>query len=143
MSANKFWEPIIRGDAVATLGYKTRLFLPEFREKAYEIFKTDKDNTVKGMALASWAGYYKNTKNKKVISELYDVLINNHEDNFVRLKALSNIFLVSNEPSDSYGAWMIGSKFIDAETPEEFNRLVDWEDVHKVIRKYVPEILRH
>jgi len=79
VSANKFWEPIIRGDAVATLGYKTRLFLPEFREKAYEIFKIDKDNTVKGMALASWAGYYKNTKNKKVISDAKKPKTNKHD----------------------------------------------------------------
>jgi len=133
----------IRQEAIATLSYSTRLYLSQFKDKAYEIWHNDIDETVRGTALGGWAGYYINTKNAAIIKELYTILKNNNETSYVRLAALSGIFLVANEPSDSYDAWMIGSKFIDSETPEEFNRLVDWEDVHKVIRKYVPEIMQH
>jgi len=138
-----FWEPIIRGEAVATLGYKNRLYLQGFRDEAYKIWKNDPDETVRGIALGAWTDLLRNTKNKHVIKELYSTLKNNNETGYVRLAALSGIFLVSNEPSDSYDTWIIGSKYIDSETPEEFNSLVDWEDVHKVIRKYAPEIMQH
>lgn len=133
-------EPLIRQDAVATLGFTTRLHLPEFRDKAYEIFLNDPDDSVKATALNAWTGYYFKSNNRDVLKILYNILIDNSNYASIRdiayhgiFTTIDDLFTTSNE--------ITRKNLLRYKNPEEFNQHIDWQELEAIMRKYAPEAL--
>ncbi len=133
-------DAIIRKEAIALLGFSTRLHVPEFRDKAYEIFLNDQDESVKSTALRAWASYYFKSDDKRVLKILYSILLDETQHAFVRADAyvgiyttISDLFTASNSIKTT--------PLIKSKTPEQFNSHVDWQEVKNILLKYAPEVL--
>lgn len=130
-----------REEAVKTLGWNTRLNVEEFcKKEAFEIFLNDPDSDVKACALNAWATTYFEEKNPKALQILYEILKDENYDSIVRFYALYDIFRISFEyenTSELYEFDELG----EVEDPKEFTEAVDWERIHKIMKKYnVPVI---
>lgn len=128
--------PPFREDAVNTLGWRG-FELPTFKDKLHEIWLNDPDKDVKAAALANWAGYYVNSKNPKVLKELYDIFISEEEPIKIRKKALVSLINVAGLCPDGYEQRRIFFN-IKAETHEEFNQEVNWDLVNHIMKSHVP-----
>ena len=139
-----FWQEDIRSEAIATLGFDTRLGVSkaEFADKAYEIWKNDPSDSVKRTALTIWSGYYIRTKDNRVLTELYKIL---KDDTFgigIRTVAYIGVFDVVKEgyPA-SYEPFATSTKLLKSANKKEFESKVDWDAIHAIMKKYAPEAL--
>lgn len=132
----------IRNETVATLGLSTRLFLPEFQKKAFEIFLNDPSDMVKCTALSCWCNYFIKTKNKDVLLKLYPILIDNNQDIDIRATAFDGILTTVDPHYPGINRINEYDKLLYCETPEEFNNTVNWDAVNKLMLQYAPEALK-
>lgn len=135
-------DDFIRDEVVATLGFPNRLYLPEFRDTAYEIWLNDDNDMVRRTALSSWCGYYRESKNKKVLKELYNIINNNNLSIDIRVTAYSGIFSTVSFNHPSYDPVNDMDALLSCETNEEFNNLVNWDAIRDIMRQYAPEALK-
>lgn len=133
-------DSFIRRDAVAVLGFTTRLHMPEFRDKAYDIFLNDPDDSVKYTALCAWTSYYLESNNNKVLKILYNILIDNNNSSSIRDQAYYGIFttidILFHKRMD-----ITRKNLLKYKTSEEFNKHIDWQELETIMRKYAPEAL--
>ena len=66
--------------------------MPEFRDRAFEIFLKDPDDYVKDTALSCWCNYFRGTKNKNILIKLYQILNNDNYSKSIRYTAYYGIF---------------------------------------------------
>jgi len=129
--------PDFRGDAVKTLGWDTRLKVPEFRDRAYEIWLSDPDDDVKAVSLSAWAGYYIGTSNPQVLKILYDILCNEKYDAYIRTHVFTRLLEVAEY--DAHRDITSYMMLIDeSRTNEALNKVIDWNLVKSIMEKYVP-----
>ena len=129
----------LREEAVVTLGYYSRLQIPEFRDKAYEIWLNDPSEDVKEKALFVWIGYYNGTEDSDVLKILYGILCDEKNSIWVRYVSLRGILSVTNESFSFMRLSKINSNLSDSASHEEFNKQVKWEEVRAVVEKYAPQ----
>lgn len=133
------WDSNLRQPAVANLGWWLKV--PEFKDRAYEIFMNDEDGHTASSALASWVSHYIDTKDAFVLEELYKALINDNLCIYVREAALSGIFEVIGIKSKFYDGYT--SDLIKCHSPKEFNSKVEWKEVTELLRQYAPNALKN
>jgi hypothetical protein len=131
----------VKRDAIATLGFTTRLHVPEFRDKAYEIFLNDPDDSVKSTSIRAWVSYYYESDDEKVLKKLYKILIDENQSCFVRSAAYMGIHTTIKDLFNSRTS-LDTDPLISSETPEEFNKQINWPWLEDVMRQYAPEALR-
>ena len=132
-------DNMVRQEVVATLGFSTRLQIPEFRDQAYEIWLNDSSEDVRETALGAWIGYYMHKKDPKVIAILYKILCDESKSIYARCLAMSGILKVSNEPFSFIDICDTKRKLYHSETHEELNQKIEWEEVAAVVKKYAPQ----
>src|SRR5690606_13857933 len=71
-----------------------------FKDKAWEIYKNDPDEVVQVTAFLNWFSYYKNTKDKKVLKTLLNIL-KEHKNIDIRIEALRGLYLVYGKDTPS------------------------------------------
>ncbi len=136
-------DKIIRKEAVALLGFTTRLHVPEFRDKAYEIFLNDPDDSVKSTALIAWVSYFFKSNNPKVLEILYAILIDNNNSFNIREMSYCGIFSTIDLLFAERVNIDLNTRHLhDGDDPEEFNKQINWEWLEDVMRQYAPEALR-
>lgn len=129
--------PDFREDAVMTLGWHSRLMLPEFRDIAREIWLNDPNEDVRVVALIAWIGYYYfEPKDPKVLLELYEILTSGNFPIRARKHALIGLLDFSNINPDRTEQRDIALE-MDLETHEEFNAIVDWNKVNRIMQTCV------
>ncbi len=131
----------IREEVVYVLGLITRLHVPEFRDRAFQIWLEDKDNMVKEAALHVWATYYLGTKNANALKVLYDILVDESYPVDFRSTAMQEIFTVTQEPSNFYDPFQSRQFFDHKLTHEKLNALIDWKEIEGIMKKHAPEAL--
>lgn len=133
----------VKRDAIATLGFTTRLHVPEFRDKAYEIFLNDPDDYVKSTALAAWTSYFYESNDSKVLEILYAILIDNNNSFGIREEAYHGIFTTIDLLFAERVNIDLNTRYLhDGDDPEEFNKQINWQWLEDVMRQYAPEALR-
>lgn len=129
--------PEFRADAVRTLGWNTRLGIDEFcLNDAPKIWLNDPDEEVRAAALVAWANYYSRSKNPNMLKTLYSILVSRGYSTLIRSWALNQFFYVSDGWLD--GRVRYSAAVDDVEDPDEFDKAVDWERVHRLMKQYVP-----
>lgn len=128
--------PTFRLEAIKSLGWDTRLKLLTFKSKAYEIWKTDPEEEVREVALIAWAGYYYETKDPKVLQELYDIAKSENFSVETRRSALVCLMDVANTQVDKSEQTRI--LFDESEEHSEFNALVDWDLINQIMKTCIP-----
>lgn len=128
--------PPFRVEAIKSLGWDTRLKLPTFKNKAYEIWKTDPEEEVREVALISWAGYYYETKDPEVLQELYDIAKSENFPVETRRSALVCLMDVANTQVDKSEQTRI--LFDESESHIEFNAIVDWALINQIMKTCIP-----
>ena len=132
---------ILRNNVIFVLGFSSHLHLPQFMDKAYDIFLKDSDPDTKFTALQVWISYYYNSQDPGVLKELYKILIDENYNRDIRITALSGIFEVRGFfPSADKKIYI--ANLMNCRTPKEFNDRVDWEEITKVLKKHAPNALR-
>ena len=131
---------VVRETVVTTLGLICFLHLPEFKEKAYQVWLEDEDANVRKAALAAWASYYAGTKNSGVLKILYKILVDESYPVDHRREAMEDIFSVSHEPSNFYNPFK-SRHFYMLKSHEDFNQKVDWNEMKAIMKKYAPDAL--
>jgi hypothetical protein len=111
----------LRSGAIRVLGFYWRL--PEYKEKAWEMFIHDPDDWVRAGALMAWIGYHEDSGDKSILKKLHEVLINKQEDESIRKTAYTGIFVVSTLQAPNWPNTFIDD--IDAEA--------DWELVKRLV----------
>ena len=98
---------------------------------------------VKSTALSCWYGYYAGSKNKKVLTKLYQILKNNDIHISIRTQAHQGIFTTIHINNDvGFDRMKQFDKLLNCNTPEEFNNTVNWDAVNKLMLQYAPEALK-
>jgi hypothetical protein len=126
-----------REEAIKTLGWDTRLHVPDFQDKAHEIWLNDPDEDVKRAALNAWACYYIDTANVEVMKELYNIFISRDNPIELRTHALAALIDVAEAPADRREGYHILS-LGDLEEHSELEEAIDWDRVRTLMKKYVP-----
>lgn len=129
--------PPFRKDAVMSLGWDTRLKLPTFEDKAYEIWKNDPDEEVCNVALIAWAGYFYGSKNAKILEELYSIFTSENYSVRIRRSALICLMYVADILADDKEANRILFD-TNIEDHKEFNSSIDWITVNHIMKTCVP-----
>lgn len=131
-------EPEIRGEAISSLGYPTRLNIESFNKgKAYEIWN-NLDETLENRrrALSCWHTAYFDTKNPKVLEILYKIATTDRNV-VLRVQAFMGIL----EVGGIYITAAAGVAY-DGIFSSPFhrvpNRRLDWEKAHAIMRQYAP-----
>lgn len=121
-------DDIVRSAAIRVLCFYWGM--PEFREKAFEIFANEaEDDETRSDALMSWANTYRKTNNRKIIDFLIQVLKDKSKDMMIRSGAYRDIFNVSLlEPKD----W---PKRLDW---NNFDEEIDWGLLNKILEESNP-----
>jgi len=139
-------SPELRGEAIITLSFDTKLQSPEAKDIAYKMWledeDEDEDEDVRGRALRAWTAFYTNAKDPKILKKLYEIIKSKNHPVAHRFEALRNIYAVSKVKSESYNPY--SRKFCDypEKTHEEFEQLVDWQEVESILKKYAPGVLK-
>ena len=133
-------DEVIRETVVTTLGLICFLHLPEFKEKAYQVWLEDEDANVREAGLAAWSSYYAGTKNPDVLKILYKILVDESYPVDHRREAMQDIFSVSHEPSNFYEPFK-SRCFYMLKSHEDFNQKVDWNEMKAIMKKYAPDAL--
>jgi hypothetical protein len=123
----------LRNQAVMTLG--VRLAVPEFRDRALKMWKTDPDDSVRCSALASWAGYYQRSNDREVIAALNEVLRNESENVIVRTEALRGLFEVTGPPDRHVNF----DAMYELGNESKFDKLVPWHEVDAMVGGWPPK----
>lgn len=120
-------DTIVRSAAIRVLCFYWGM--PEFREKAFEIFANEEeDNETRSDALMSWANTYRKTNNRKVVEFLIQVLQDKNKDMMIRSGAYRHIFNVSFiEPKD----W---PKRLDW---DNFDAEIDWNLLNSILQEAI------
>jgi hypothetical protein len=126
-----------REEAVKTLGWDTRLHVPDFQDKAHEIWLNDPDEDVQVAALVAWSAYYIDTANVEVINELYKIFISRNYSVRARTFALQAIIDVAEAPADRREAYRILS-LTRLKEHSKLEEAIDWDRVRTLMKKYVP-----
>lgn len=134
-------DEYIREEAVSTLGYNSRLFLPEFKDKAYELWNNDPGDEVRRRALSAWGGYYAGTGDSKVLKICYGILKSKDYEIDMRVAALDEIYEVDEEYHNATDRFLEKGKLLRSHVHEEFESKVDWDAIHAIMKKYAPEAL--
>lgn len=129
--------PDFRAEAVRTLGYPTRLKLPEFRDKAYEIWISDPDEDVKIAAISAWAGYYDFTSNADVLKKLYKIIQSHQNSVLIRIRAFFCLIYVAEKPQDMREGYEI-LELRELESNQELDKAINWDRIDEIMEKYVP-----
>ena len=135
-------DGLLRGQAIITLSFDTRLQSPEAKDIAYKMWLEDEDEDVRERALRAWTAFYTKTKDPKVLKELYLIIMSKKYSVAHKFEALSAIFDITREPSKFYDPY--SQKFCNypKKTHEEFEQLVDWEEIKSILKKYAPNALK-
>jgi hypothetical protein len=134
-------EENVRKEAVATLGYTTRLHLPEFKEIAYQVWLSDTSSFVKRTALSAWASYFLETRSPLVLTILYSVLIDEDYNIMIRSQAYISIFTTIDLNHPDYDRISTLGELLKCKSNEEFNGKINWNAIHKIMCQYAPEVL--
>ena len=135
-------DGLLRGQAIITLSFDTRLQSPEAKDIAYKMWLEDDDEGVRESALMAWTAFYTNTKDPKILKKLYEIIKSKNHPVAHRFEALRNIYAVSQVKSESYNPY--SRKFCNypKKTHEEFEQLVDWEEIKSILKKYAPDAMK-
>ncbi len=93
-------EGELRGAAIRVLAFYWQL--PEYRERADQLWREDADEEVRGAALMSWATYYRETGDPDVMQVLVDLLTDDEEVEDVRAIAWPSLLAVSGLPKSEW-----------------------------------------
>lgn len=127
-------SPYIRGYAIESLGYSDGFFDPEFKDRAYQIWKTDPDEIVRATALVAWVEYHVGTQDPKALKILYDILTSKKYSVMVRKNALCSLLEVSGMYLEDITKIMVMGSL----TPHQFEKAVEWDKVNHIMDAYVP-----
>ena len=129
-------------DAILTLGFRSRLHVPKFRDVAYDIWNNYEEESefsdVKCSALTAWCSYYENSNDKEALSVLYKVVAA-HSKVDMRTLAYRGIFLTCHA-FKSYNEFGEISDLMYKDSHDYLNQNIDWERVHKLMKQYAPEV---
>lgn len=99
-----------------------------FKDKAWEIYKNDPDEVVQVTAFLNWFSYYKNTKDKKVLKTLLNIL-KEHKNIDIRIEALRGLYLVYGKDTPSGVNKIINKIYYDE---VELNEDIDWIEINEM-----------
>lgn len=131
-----------RAEAVKTLGWNSRLKIPEFKDVAHKIWKDDPDEDVKEVALAAWIDYNYNTHDPKILEEMYDILTSQKYPIGIRVYGLHGIFMISGSYTNTREGYEVIGMISEVEeydnSHERLDNLVDWDKVNQIMKDNVP-----
>ena len=138
----KYRDEYVMVEAILTLGFKSRLHVPEFRDVAYDIWNNYEEQSecsdIRRSALSAWCTYYELSNDKEALAILYKVLTK-HLVVDIRGEAYMGIFTTCNA-FNGPGEFGEIADLADKRSHDYLNQKIDWERVHKLMKQYAPEV---
>ncbi len=129
--------PKYRKEAAIALGWGGNLMVPEFKDKAYEMWLNDPVENVRVAAFVAWAVYYNYTADPKVLQYLYNIIRSHQYTIEVRTYAILALIEVSGEePLPCEGINVL--EMAELENQDELTKAIDWDRINYIMKKYVP-----
>lgn len=131
-------DEYLRAQAVSSFGGFTKLEVPEFRNKAFDIWNNQsEDNYVRFVALGVWSGFYRDSCDKEVLVTLYNFLCDKTNETDLRIQALATIYEASGTMTHEIGKWVLRSLGNDElSDPNVFNETVNWDQINEIMKKH-------
>tara|TARA_B100001248_G_scaffold220746_1_gene176562 strand:+ start:985 stop:1644 length:660 start_codon:yes stop_codon:yes gene_type:complete len=132
----------LMAEAILTLGFRSRLHVPEFRDVAYDIWNNYEEQSecsdIRRSALSAWCTYYELSNDKEALAILYKALTK-HLVVDMRSQAYRGI-LTTCDAFEKPGEFREISEMAHKRSHDYLNQNIDWERVHKLMKQYAPEV---